>query len=116
MTTSSVLGKTGEEFAARYLNNLGYELIETNWRCPSGEIDLVMSHDEDIVFVEVKTRSSTQFGDPLNAVDFRKLYRLRKLARIWLSENGISSSWRIDLVGLIRVHNEDFDVQHLVGI
>jgi putative endonuclease len=74
--------KAGEWYAVR-----GYELIERNWRCSDGEIDLIMHRESTVVFCEVKTRSSDRFGTALEAVTVSKQRRLRKLGARWLAEH-----------------------------
>src|SRR3954464_14821429 len=80
----SLLGRRGEDLAARYLTDLGYRILARNWRCRSGEIDLVAADLEPgrrtIVFCEVKTRSGLGFGDPLEAITWAKGRRLGRPA------------------------------------
>ena len=71
MAAKDVLGKRGEELAAAFLESEGYTILDRNWRCPQGEIDLVALDGVDTVFVEVKTRSSVAFGHPLEAITCR---------------------------------------------
>ena len=84
------IGQLGEDLAARYVIDLGWSVLERNWRCRYGEIDLIANDNADfdptLVVVEVKTRASRVFGDPAQAVTADKLSRLRRLIRIWLTE------------------------------
>lgn len=82
------LGQWGELVAARFLVDGGWQVVDRNWRCRYGEIDLIVQdpHAGVLAFVEVKTRSSDAFGGPLAAVDHRKAARLRRLAGLWLQE------------------------------
>ena len=84
------IGQLGEDLAARYVIDLGWSVLERNWRCRYGEIDLIANDNDDfdptLVVVEVKTRASRVFGDPAQAVTADKLSRLRRLTRIWLTE------------------------------
>lgn len=84
------IGQLGEDLAARYVIGLGWSVLERNWRCRYGEIDLIANDNDDfdptLVVVEVKTRASRVFGDPAQAVTADKLSRLRRLTRIWLTE------------------------------
>ena len=84
------IGQLGEDLAASYVVGLGWSVLERNWRCRYGEIDLIANDnvvlDPTLVVVEVKTRASRVFGDPAQAVTADKLSRLRRLTRIWLTE------------------------------
>lgn len=84
---SARLGRNGEDRALGWYLEHGYQLIERNWRCSAGEIDLILADGADVVFAEVKTRASTRYGTPFEAVDSRKQRRIRRLAVIWLSLN-----------------------------
>jgi putative endonuclease len=116
------LGRQGEEYAAQYLTDAGYRIVARNWRCPQGEIDLVTSHGDEIVFVEVKTRSSLRFGHPFEAITVAKLARLRRLAAAWCeaaseSSGGLRASRiRIDVVGVIAAPRQEPIVEHLRGV
>ncbi len=83
------LGRAVEERAADWYRNNGYEVVERNWRCPQGEVDLVAVRRRDrlVVFCEVKARRSARFGSAAEAVGRDKQVRLRRLARTWLADN-----------------------------
>lgn len=81
-------GAQGEAAAAAYLEQHGYQIIERNYRCPLGEIDIIAADGGEIVFIEVRTRSSTAFGTPQESVDGRKQVRLRRLAVYYLGYRG----------------------------
>ena len=81
------LGASGEDFAAAWYAERGYRVLDRNWRCNDGEIDLVLGARRTIVFCEVKTRRSAAFGAPFEAVTFAKQRRLRRLALRWLEEH-----------------------------
>ncbi len=83
MAAKDDLGRLGEDLAAKFLVDAGYTVIDRNWRCARGEIDLVARDGHDTVFIEVKTRSSTAFGHPFEAITSQKLARLRRLATAW---------------------------------
>jgi putative endonuclease len=116
------LGRQGEEHAAQYLIDAGYRIVARNWRCPQGEIDLVTSHGDEIVFVEVKTRSSLRFGHPFEAITVAKLARLRRLAAAWCEAatetpgRPRASRIRIDVVGVIAAPGQAPIVEHLEGV
>lgn len=79
------LGATGEDLAAAWYGDQGYDILARNWRCPEGEIDLICSRARRLVICEVKTRSSAAFGHPAEAVTVAKQRRLRLLATRWLA-------------------------------
>jgi putative endonuclease len=79
-----VLGDAGEDAVARWYVAAGYDLVDRNWRCREGELDLVLRRDRLLVFCEVKTRRTTAFGIPAEAVTVTKQRRLRALAMRWL--------------------------------
>lgn len=121
MTTTArrrtVLGAYGEALAARHLVDQGMVLLDRNWRCQLGEIDLVLRDQEVLVFCEVKTRSSLAFGSPLEGVTERKAARLRRLAARWLAEHEVRpAEVRIDLVGVLVPRGGPLEVEHVSGI
>ena len=80
------LAAHGEETVARWYRSSGYEVLARNWRCPQGELDLVLRQGDLIVFCEVKTRSSDAFGAPVEAITRDKQIRVRHLAARWLED------------------------------
>lgn len=83
MARKDDLGRAGERVAAEYLRARGFEILDRNWRCPAGEVDLVVADADTVVVVEVKTRRSAAFGHPFEAIGGPKLRRLHQLAREW---------------------------------
>lgn len=111
------LGEYGETCAARHLVDGGMVLLERNWRCELGEIDLVLRDGDTLVVCEVKTRTSSRFGSPLEAVTERKAARLRRLAARWLAERGVRPlDVRLDLVGVLVTGNGVVTVEHAAGV
>lgn len=101
------IGALGEECARRWYVEHGYVVLATNWRCRSGEIDLVVGRDGCVVVAEVKTRSDTYFGTPATAVGRAKQRRLRQLAVLWLRDNPIPrSSIRFDVVEVVLAQGQ----------
>jgi putative endonuclease len=91
-------GRQGEEIVALYLAEKGYKIVQRNWRCPLGELDLVMEDGQTLVFVEVRTRRSQRFGSAEESVTPAKQSRLIELAQTYLQEtNRSAQSWRIDV-------------------
>ena len=96
------LGRYGEELATRYLRERGMQVLERNWRCPEGEIDIVALDGNCLVVCEVKTRAGTGAGDPVEAVTWEKANRLRRLAAAYLrSRPGSVAHARIDVIGVL---------------
>jgi putative endonuclease len=121
MTTTarqrSTLGAYGEALAARYLLDAGLVLLDRNWRCDLGEVDLVLRDGRVLVFCEVKTRSSNAFGTPLEGVTERKAARLRRLAARWLADHDLRpGEVRIDLVGVLVPARGPVEVEHVRGV
>lgn len=108
-----VLGKEGERIAERFLKKKGYKLVERNYRCAAGEIDLILLDRRVIVFVEVKTRTGHGFGTPLEAVEFRKQRKMIHAAQYFLSARGLHQrEARFDVVGISWPQSEPL-VEHI---
>ncbi|WP_283134224.1 YraN family protein [Rhizohabitans arisaemae] len=117
MAAKDELGKLGEQLAADYLRDVGLQIIDRNWRCRAGEIDIVARDGDVLVVVEVKTRSGTSHGTPLGAVSAKKALRLRRLAAHWL---GAQYEWfrsvRIDVLAVQRVADGRMSIKHVPGV
>jgi putative endonuclease len=114
---SDGLGRWGEELAAAELVGAGYRLLARNWRCPLGEIDIVASSGRTLVVCEVKTRTSTAYGSPAQAVTPAKARRLRRLAAAWLADgDGRWDTIRFDVVAVVRPRTGPVVVEHLQGV
>ncbi len=85
VTTTTEIGRAGEERARRYYEALGYEVVAANVRVARVELDLVVRRGNELLFVEVKVKRGDDYGDPLEMVDARKLRRLRRAAETWLA-------------------------------
>lgn len=109
------LGRYGEQLAADHLVAQGMTLLARNWRCSEGELDLVArDRDGTVVFVEVKTRAGTGFGEPVEAVGRVKARKLHVLACRWLAEHpGGGAELRFDVVGIVRRRGEAPRLTHL---
>lgn len=111
------LGRYGEQLAARHLTDLGMVVLDRNWRCDAGEIDLVLRDGGVLVVCEVKTRTSTAFGTPHEAITAAKLARLRRLAARWVSAHDLRPrDIRIDLVAIVRPRRGPSEVDHVRGL
>ncbi len=111
------VGRYGEDAAARHLVEQGMVVLDRNWRCEAGEIDLVLREGRVLVVCEVKTRSSTAFGGPVEAVSETKAARLRRLAARWLEDHRVHpEEVRLDLVGVLLQRRGAPVVEHVRGI
>lgn len=121
MTTTAAskqaMGRYGEEVAERHLVEQGLAVLDRNWRCAEGEIDLVLRDGATLVVCEVKTRHDDRFGTPHQAVTGAKLERLKRLASRWVAERGLRpSAIRIDLVAVRRPLRGAAVVEHVRGL
>ncbi|MFG2713845.1 YraN family protein [Streptomyces goshikiensis] len=112
------LGRYGEELAARRLTEAGMTVLARNWRCRSGEIDIVARDGDALVVCEVKTRRAGEFEHPMAAVRPGKAERLRRLAGRWLADHGgpPAGGVRIDLVGVVLPRRGAPVVEHVRGV
>jgi len=110
------VGRFGERVAVRHLEEAGLRVVARNWRCPAGELDIVAVEGRVLVFCEVKTRSSQEFGLPAEAVGPVKARRIRRLARQWLFDHpGWPGELRFDVVSVLRQPIGAARVEHLRG-
>lgn len=116
MARKDVLGRRGEDLAVTHLAAAGYRILARNWRCQEGEIDIVAAQAGAIVIVEVKTRSSVAFGEPLEAITVTKLARLRRLAAHWCRTHDAHAPVRIDAIGILAPPHGDVRLDHVCGI
>jgi putative endonuclease len=110
------LGIAGEDAVAQWYEAAGYELLDRNWRCRDGELDLIVRRGVTLVFCEVKTRASTRFGAPVEAVTATKQRRLRTLAVRWLAEHDTRRrTLRFDVASVTRGADGELVVEVLEG-
>lgn len=112
------LGEEGEEIAARYLRENGYQILDRNWRIKEGELDIVaLSPDDVIIFVEVKSRSSAAYGDPLESISVDKAMRIQRLALAWLAmHQRLGANFRIDAVGILIGRTGEVTIDYRRGV
>lgn len=94
------LGIKGEEIAAAYLKNEGYNILKRNYKVPYGEADIIAKDKDTVVFVEVKTRTNKSFGHPFEAVDFRKQERLKRIALFYIKSIKTNFKVRFDVISI----------------
>ncbi|MBA3021037.1 YraN family protein [Propionicimonas sp.] len=110
----------GEDVAAEHLAGLGWRIVERNWRCRAGELDIIAIEpgpEPVVVFCEVKTRRGTAFGQPVEAITRAKLAKLRELSLLWLRAAGhTGANLRIDAIGVLLSQHGPALVDHRRGI
>lgn len=105
--TKMITGRKGETIAEAFLKNNGYRIVETNYRCPFGEIDIIARDQEELVFIEVKTRKSKALGYPEQAVDRKKQKKMSQLALWYLQYKNMNDvKARFDVVAVIMSKSE----------
>ncbi len=112
MAAHNELGASGEQLAEEYLRQQGYAILHRNWRAPRSrhELDIVCAGDNRLVVVEVKTRTSREYGEPFDAVDWRKMQALTNAANSYVRVYNIPLPIRFDVIGIV-----DGEVDHIKG-
>lgn len=117
MAHNAELGRRGEQLAVDHVVARGMSVLERNWRCRLGEIDIVARDGAETVFIEVKTRSTSDFGHPFEAITPVKLARMRRLAVAWCEATDAPvSRIRIDAVAVLAPNEAPALIEHLEGI
>ncbi|MDR0798168.1 MAG: YraN family protein [Dysgonamonadaceae bacterium] len=112
MAQHNELGKHGENLAVDYLQNRNYRILHRNWRRSSYELDIVACTDEEIVFVEVKTRSSVIYSSPEEAVNNQKINHLIAAADLYVKIFDIDLPARFDIISIVG-QEPNFDIDHI---
>ncbi|MGH4138109.1 YraN family protein [Clostridium sp.] len=109
------IGALGEQISENYLKNLGYKILEMNFKCKCGEIDIIALKDGYICFIEVKTRYGTKFGLPAESVVFSKQKKIYKTAQVYIMyKNIINFNFRFDVMEVtLNSANNNFLVNHI---
>jgi putative endonuclease len=116
MHPKDILGRQGEQLAADYLREAGFRILDRNYRCAEGELDIVAADQRTLVACEVKTRSGVGYGAPIEAVTAAKLRRLRRLAVQWVLAHGIIfDELRVDIIGVLKAPSGEFTIDHVRG-
>ncbi|WP_125107901.1 MULTISPECIES: YraN family protein [Gulosibacter] len=117
MARHITLGREGEDLAVKYLADAGFEIIDRNWRCSAGEVDIVARGEGYLVFIEVKTRSSIGSGHPLDAITPTKIARMTRVAYRWLDEHpGPFVPIRLDVVSIVMPRFASSSLLHVEGV
>lgn len=114
-TDNQRIGRVGEQLAAAHLLRNGWHIVDRNWRCRAGEIDIVATEHGQLVVCEVKTRLSDRAGTPVESVTPRKARRLRGLALEWLAQRGGHEPVRVDIIGVSLARDGTPTLLHVRG-
>lgn len=113
MAEHNELGKLGEELAIEFLQKEGYEILETNWVFQKAELDIIAKKDDFLVAVEVKTRSSIEFGLPQEFVKPKKIQLLAKAINEYVISNDFDVNVRFDVISIYK-NGKSFEIEHLI--
>lgn len=113
MAAHNELGKLGEELATEYLQKEGYEILETNWVFQKAELDIIAQKGDILAAVEVKTRSSLEFGLPQEFVKPKKIQLLTKAINEYVISNDLDVNVRFDVISIYK-NEKKFEIDHLV--
>lgn len=112
----NIIGKSGEDIVAAYLQEKNYNIVERNFKTKVGEIDIVAKEKSQIVFVEVKTRSTNLFGTPSEAITHKKLHSLIRAGEYYLLAHNLSQNYRIDAVEVLMHNGKVQSLNHIKNI
>ncbi len=113
MAFHNQVGQEGEKIAVQYLKSKGYIIHHTNWRMSNLEVDIIAEDGEELVFVEVKTRTSNKFGEPEEAVNYQKEKDILKVAHVYLENLQLELPVRFDIISII-LNDQKSKLDHLV--
>lgn len=112
MAEHNELGKLGEQMAVEYLQKNGYTILQTNWMFQKAEIDIIAQKGDVLAIVEVKTRSSVEFGLPQEFVKPKKIQLLVKAVNEYILQNDLDAEVRFDIISIYK-NKRNFEVEHL---
>ena len=112
MAKHNELGKKGEQLAVDYLLDKGYEIVERNYRFDKAEVDIIAQQKNTLAIVEVKTRSTTDFGNPQDFVKPKQIQRLVKAVDEYVTVNKLDVEVRFDIIAIVK-KGKSFDIEHL---
>ncbi|RZK82324.1 MAG: YraN family protein [Pedobacter sp.] len=107
------LGRRGEDIAKEYLENKGYQILKLNWKCSRAEIDLIAKDSNTLVFVEVKTRSSLDYGNPEDFVDWRKEQHLEFASLAFIEASNHEGEIRFDVIAIDFESKNNYNINHI---
>jgi len=112
MAQHNQLGKKGEQMAVDFLTKRGYDIVERNYRFDKAEVDIIAKKESTLAIIEVKTRSTSDFGDPQDFVKPKQIQRLVKAVDEYVIENKLDVEVRFDIIAIVK-ENKGFTIEHL---
>ena len=116
MAAHNELGKWGEELAANYLQDNGYEILERDWKSGHHDLDIVAKEGQTLVIVEVKTRRNRLFGDPEEAIDYRKRQSLQSAINHYVKSHRINIAVRFDIISIVGMMGTTPEIDHIKDV
>ena len=113
MAKHNDFGRHSEIMAQNYLQNKGYTILETNWRCGHKEIDIIAKDNDYIVFIEVKSRTNDVFAKPEDAVNYNKIKNIVRAANTYLISHNILNDSRFDIITLLLMPDGEYKIEHI---
>ena len=114
--TNTELGKKGEQQACKFLEKIGYSILNKNYKCSYGEIDIIATDKDEVVFVEVKTRCSKQYGEARDAVNIYKKKHIKKAATYYICKHRLENRFiRFDVIE-VYVEENQFYIKHIKNV
>lgn len=116
MVKNRVLGRHGENIALNYFSGLGYKVLERNYKCRIGEVDIIAQKDSSLIFIEVKTRTSLSYGHPVESVSEHKIKKIKDVAGFFMANNNNlypNFDVRFDVVSIIINRGSGFKLEHI---
>ena len=116
MAAHNELGKWGEDLAASYLEEQGYEILERDWKSGHHDLDIVARDENSLVNVEVKTRRNRLFGDPEEAIDYKKRLSLQSAANHYVKSHRTKAPVRIDVISIVGTIGNTPEIDHIKDV
>lgn len=113
MAEHNELGRYGEQLAKTYLEQQGYRILETNWVYGRAEIDLIAFYENQLIFVEVKTRKSVEHGEPEDFVDWKKEKQMEFASSVYIDKKNHQGEIRFDIVAIVFENKEVYKINHI---
>jgi putative endonuclease len=111
-----ITGKWGEQVAVDYLTQKGYQILGRNIRTPLGEIDILASYEQILVFVEVKTRTNISYGNPESSITTRKLSHMDESARHYIQSIDYMGTWQWDAISILKITSKVHELVHFENV